>query len=95
MEFKVGQITARCTTCTGTVFEEQRPESGRMHSRFRCVRCGAETRYSDLIMQIGASSRRNRERPVNPRTPAASASDAFAATIPGFIAQPRSPKAIS
>ena len=94
MEFKVGQITARCTRCEGTVFEERRPDSGLMHSLFRCTRCGTETGYSDLITQIGATSRRARERTPAPRASVASAVDAFAATIPGLIAQ-RGTKPIS
>jgi len=89
MEFKVGQITAHCKRCDGTVFDERRPESGLMHSLFRCTRCGTEASYSDLIMQIGATSRRARER--TPRASIASAVDAYAATIPGLIAHRTKP----
>jgi len=92
MEFKVGQITAQCAGCAGTIFEDERADGGRMHSKFRCVRCGMHASYSELIMQIGSSSRRTRHAPAAP-TALPAPSEAFVATIPGFIAlAPRTPK---
>jgi hypothetical protein len=97
MEFKVGRFTARCTACDGTVFDEQRPESGPLHSRFRCSGCGAETTYADLIEQIGARSRRAKApaAAASAVSAMATAADVFAATIPGLIAQRRVPKPIA
>ena len=34
MEFKVGQITARCAKCQGSVFEEQGRDSLRGQTKF-------------------------------------------------------------
>jgi NAD-dependent SIR2 family protein deacetylase len=64
MEFRVGQITARCEKCEGTVFEEQGRDSQRGQTRFSCARCGSEASYSELILQIGRqSASRSRQRP--------------------------------
>ena len=79
MEFKVGHVTARCVACAATVFDEQRPGSGRMQSRFRCVRCGVEMSYSEIIVQIGSTSRRARERTGGARV--------AEAAIPGLISK--------
>jgi len=69
MEFKVGQITARCAKCQGSVFEELGRDSQRGQSRFSCAGCGAEVSYSELIIQIGrqsASRARQRLVPAKP-----------------------------
>lgn len=66
MEFKVGQITARCVKCQGSVFEEQGRDSQRGQTKFSCAACGSEASYSDLIMQIGRQSAgRSRQRPAS------------------------------
>jgi len=56
MEFKVGQITARCARCQGSVFEEQGRDGQRRQTKYSCAGCGAEVSYSELIMQIGRQS---------------------------------------
>lgn len=62
MEFKVGQITARCAKCQGSVFEEQGRDSLRGQTKFSCAACGSEVSYSELILQIGRQSA-SRSRP--------------------------------
>jgi len=67
MEFKVGQITARCAKCQGSVFEEQGRDSQRGQTKFSCAACGSEVTYSELIMQIGRQSSRARQRLAAPK----------------------------
>jgi hypothetical protein len=63
MEFRVGQIIARCVKCEGTVFEEQRREGRRGQTLFSCASCKEVTSYSEVIAQIGQqASSRTRER---------------------------------
>jgi len=66
MEFKVGQITARCARCQGSVFEEQGRDAQRGQSKFSCAACGHEVSYSELILQIGRQSRGRRPAPAQP-----------------------------
>ena len=81
MEFRVGQVTARCPQCEGTVFDEARgPQS--IQSKYRCTRCETEVTYSDLILQIGKqSAARSRLRLASVRAQAARASDPVVATV--------------
>lgn len=53
MEFKVGQISARCPKCQGSVFEE---EGRRGRTQYSCAACGTEVSYAELIVQIGRQS---------------------------------------
>ena len=80
MEFRVGQVTARCA-CEGTVFDESR-EGESIQSRYRCTACGTEVTYSELIMQIGRlSAARSRLRLGSVRAQAARIPDPVVATV--------------
>lgn len=69
MEFKVGQITARCAKCQGSVFEEQGRDGQRGQTKFSCAACGSEATYSELIMQIGRQSLGRARRQPSPTKP--------------------------
>ena len=71
MQFKVGNITAKCAKCGGAEFEQaDRRAPGRPQSSFSCAQCSARTNYSELIMQIGkVSARRTKERLSAQRAP--------------------------
>jgi hypothetical protein len=64
MEFRVGDIIAKCSGCGGTVFEPlHRNASSGPHSDFCCASCRAQTSYSVLIRQIGKETAlRSKER---------------------------------
>ncbi len=58
MEFRVGNVTAKCPGCEGTDFMP--PPDGRSgpHIKYACARCGASWTYARLIGQIGREVRR-------------------------------------
>src|ERR1051326_2664880 len=91
MEFRVGQITARCVRCEGTVFDEQRREGRRGQTMFCCAGCKAVMSYSDVIAQIGQqASSRSRERlafirATTPEKPVAAGTIIGTSTVPAFI----------
>jgi hypothetical protein len=81
MEFRVGQVTARCPSCETTVFDEAR-EPNSIQSKYRCTQCDTEVTYSELIVQIGKlSARRSRLRLASARAQGARASDPVVATV--------------
>jgi hypothetical protein len=81
MEFRVGQVTARCPGCEATVFEEAR-QGQSFQSRYRCSACNTEVTYAELIVQIGKlSAARSRVRLASVRAPAARASGPLVGTV--------------
>jgi DNA-directed RNA polymerase subunit RPC12/RpoP len=81
MEFRVGQVTARCPKCEATVFEEARGGQS-IQSRYRCSGCTNEVTYSELIMQIGKlSAARSRLRLASVRAQSAQPSGPVVATV--------------
>jgi DNA-directed RNA polymerase subunit RPC12/RpoP len=81
MEFRVGQVTARCPSCEATVFDEGRNGQS-FQSKYRCARCETEVTYSELIVQIGKlSAARSRLRLASVRAQGARSPDAVVATV--------------
>ena len=71
MQFKVGNVSAKCAKCGGAEFQQlDRRTSARPQSNFSCAGCGVRTSYSELIMQIGReSARRTKARLSAQRAP--------------------------
>jgi transposase-like protein len=53
MEFRIGEITAKCPACTGVEFEASRLYYHGPQAEFRCIECGRTSLYCQLIVQIG------------------------------------------
>lgn len=90
MEFRVGDIIAKCAGCGGTLFEPlHRNASSSPHSDFCCASCKTQTSYSELIRQIGKeTARRSKERLTGSRkrTPEAAGGTSV---VPALILRPQ------
>ena len=53
MEFRVGQISAKCPKCGATKFKIPRDEHSGPRMNYECGGCGQPTQYAKLITQIG------------------------------------------
>ncbi len=53
MEFRVGQISAKCPKCGATKFEIPREEYSGARMAYQCAGCGHATEYAKLVKQIG------------------------------------------
>lgn len=63
MEFRVGQIVAKCPGCGGTDFKPPEDEQSGPRMDYYCVGCGRASMYAKLVAQIGRESlRKRRER---------------------------------
>jgi hypothetical protein len=63
MEFRVGDILAKCPGCGGTDFKPPETEHSGPHMGYFCASCGSATIYAKLITQIGRETlRRKKER---------------------------------
>ncbi len=92
MEFRVGDIIAKCSGCGGTLFEPlHRNASSGPHSDFCCASCKRQTSYSELIRQIGKeSARRSKERLTGSRKRTAETTRAGStSTVPALILRPQ------
>ena len=61
MEFRVGQINARCPGCGGTQFKIPEDEHSGPRRNYLCAACGKTVEYAKLIMQIGREALRKRK----------------------------------
>ena len=72
MQFRVGQIYAKCS-CGSTQFKIPVNEHSGPRMNYACAECGHVTQYSKLVEQIGReASRQRKERlatPVNGSPP--------------------------
>lgn len=66
MEFRVGNITAKCPGCGGSDFIP--PPEGRPgpYMKYSCVGCGAAWTYARLIGQIGRETVRRKNERLSP-----------------------------
>jgi transposase-like protein len=66
MEFRVGNITAKCPGCSGTDFCP--PPDGRSgpHMKYTCASCGSAWTYARLIGQIGRETTRRKNERLSP-----------------------------
>ena len=61
MEFRVGQISAKCPKCGATKFKIPREEHSGPRMNYECTVCGQPTQYARLITQIGKASLEKRK----------------------------------
>ena len=70
MEFRVGQIKAKCPACGGTDFHKPDDQYSGPQVNYACTRCRSVASYSRLIAQIGKESMRlKKERTAEPTAP--------------------------
>src|SRR5689334_7413378 len=56
LEFRIGNLTARCVQCEGTDFRPVRPDQPlTMTCRLLCGACGHEIVHGDLLVKLGHS----------------------------------------
>ena len=53
MEFRVGQISAKCPKCGATQFKIPVEEHYGPRMNYQCAGCGQGTEYAKLVRQIG------------------------------------------
>jgi transposase-like protein len=53
MEFRIGQISAKCPKCGATQFKIPREEHSGPRMNYLCAGCGEASQYSKLMTQIG------------------------------------------
>ncbi len=53
MQFRIGKISAKCSSCGSTQFKADPEDHSGPLARFYCALCGTATQYSELIAQIG------------------------------------------
>lgn len=61
MEFRVGQIKAKCPACDCTDFNRPDDKYSGPQVNYSCTRCRSVTSYSRLISQIGKETMRLRK----------------------------------
>ena len=61
MEFRVGQIKAKCPACGSTDFHKPDDKYSGPQVNYACTRCRSVASYSRLIAQIGKESMRLRK----------------------------------
>ena len=61
MEFRVGQINAKCPACGGKDFRQPETDFSGPQVNYACTRCRAVSPYSKLIAQIGKETMRVRK----------------------------------
>ena len=61
MEFRVGQIKAKCPSCGGTDFSQPNGDPSGPQVNYACTRCRSVSSYSKLIAQIGKESMRQKK----------------------------------
>jgi transposase-like protein len=60
MEFRVGNIRAKCPGCGGTDFTPPPEEHSGPYMKYRCAGCGSAWTYARLIGQIGRETMRRK-----------------------------------
>jgi tRNA(Ile2) C34 agmatinyltransferase TiaS len=53
MEFRVGDIVAKCPECGGTQFKVPPMEHSGPRMNYHCAKCGSASMYAELMGQIG------------------------------------------
>ena len=61
MEFRIGQISAKCPKCGATQFKIPREEHSGPRMNYVCAECGQASQYSKLISQIGRHALQQRK----------------------------------
>ena len=66
MEFRVGNITAKCPGCGGSDFNPPPDERSGPYMKYRCAGCGGSWTYARLIGQIGRETVRRKNERLSP-----------------------------
>jgi hypothetical protein len=61
MQFRIGQISAKCPGCGGTQFNIPQDERSGPRMNYYCATCGQACQYSKLVMQIGREALKQRK----------------------------------
>ena len=61
MEFRVGDIIAKCPGCGGTDFKPPEDEHSGPYMSYFCANCGSASIYAKLIEQIGREALRQKK----------------------------------
>lgn len=61
MEFRVGQISAKCPKCGATQFKIPRDEHSGPRMNYVCSDCGQASEYAKLVAQIGRAAVQQRK----------------------------------
>jgi transposase-like protein len=83
MEFRVGNVTAKCPGCQGTDFTPPPEERSGPYMKYACASCGAAWTYARLIGQIGREVRRATSRPKGERV--SPAEEKMTRSLPYFL----------
>jgi ribosomal protein S27AE len=76
MEFRVGDILAKCPRCGATQFKLPDEELSGPYMKYFCASCGTSSIYADLIKQIGREHMRRKNERLAPGKQAPSESPA-------------------
>jgi len=60
MQFRIGQMVAKCPHCGGAEFKIPANERSGPHMNYICAGCGRPVQYAKLISQIGREAQRQR-----------------------------------
>jgi transposase-like protein len=66
MEFRVGNIRAKCPGCEGTDFSPPPDDRAGPHIKYACKACGTAWTYARLIGQIGRETMRRKNGRLSP-----------------------------
>ena len=53
MQFRIGNVSAKCSSCDSTQFRADPEDHSGPLARFYCAVCGTAMHYAGLIAQIG------------------------------------------
>jgi transposase-like protein len=69
MQFRIGKISAKCSSCDSTQFKADPEDHSGPLARFYCAVCGTTMQYAELIAQIGkqAAPHPKETRPARPK----------------------------
>jgi hypothetical protein len=62
MRISISGISARCPSCNADSFIPDASSSPGRQDVFNCAKCGAEVRYSELLLRIGDESMRRAKK---------------------------------
>ena len=83
MEFRVGQVHAKCPGCGGKDFRQPEGDFSGPQVYYACTRCRSVSTYSKLVAQIGKETMRLRKEK------ASEAAEKRTAPPPRIIQSPR------
>lgn len=80
MEFRVGNIRAKCPGCGGTDFRPPPEEHSGPYMKYACAGCGSAWTYARLIGQIGRETVKRKNERLSPAD-----DDKLTRSLPQFL----------